>query len=176
MKLTTTFKLLRKAGACESSYRKLRKALKGVKDTESINLLTILDTLNLDDALWALRATEQNCARVASLMAADFRDYANGMITTGDAVWDARDAVWAAREASAAAGAAAREAAEAAGAAAREAAEVAAWATVDATWATAARAAWAAWDAFCAATLAVDAAVLAVREKQAAIFRHYLKD
>ena len=133
MILTTTFKRLRKAGACEPSYRKLRKALKGVKDTESINLLTILDTLNLEDALWALRATQQSRDRVARLMAADFaaevlpiwhkhypsdnrpalaiqaaRDFANGLITP---------------EQLAAAGAAAGAAARAAGAARAAAAD-----------------------------------------------------
>jgi len=106
MILTTTFNLLRKADACKESYTKLRKALKGVKDTEPINLITILEVLNLDDALWALRATEQNCDKVARLMASDFaedtlplwhkyypedkrpaeaiqaaRDFANGLIT-----------------------------------------------------------------------------------------------
>ena len=106
MILTTTFNLLRKADACKESYTKLRKALKGVKDTEPINLITILEVLNLDDALWAFRATEQNCDKVARLMASDFaqealplwhkyypedkrpaeaiqaaRDFANGLIT-----------------------------------------------------------------------------------------------
>jgi len=106
MILTTTFNLLRKADACKESYTKLRKALKGVKDTEPINLITILDVLNIEDALWALRATEQNCDKVARLMASDFaqealptwkkyypndnrpadaiqaaRDFANGLIT-----------------------------------------------------------------------------------------------
>jgi len=76
MILTTTFNLLRKADACKESYTKLRKALKGVKDTEPINLITILEVLNLDDALWALRATEQNCDKVARLMASDFVEYA----------------------------------------------------------------------------------------------------
>ena len=106
MKLTTTFKRLRKAGACTERYKFLRHALKGIKDNEPINLLTILETNGLDDALWALCATAQNCERVARLMAADFaemvlprclkcypnddrprlaiqaaRDFANGLIT-----------------------------------------------------------------------------------------------
>lgn len=74
MTLTTTFKLLRKAGACEPRYKFLRCALKGVKDSDSINLLTILETNGLDDALWALRATAENCDKVARLMAADFAE------------------------------------------------------------------------------------------------------
>ena len=106
MILTTTFNLLRDAAFDHNSYTKLRKALKGVKDTEPINLITILEVLNLDDALWAFRATEQNCDKVARLMAYDFaqealptwkkyypndnrpaeaiqavRDFANGLIT-----------------------------------------------------------------------------------------------
>ena len=106
MKLTTTFKRLRKAGACTERYKFLRHALKGVKDNDSINLLTILETNGLDDALWALCATTQDCEKIAHLMAADFaemalvewlkyypdddrprlaiqaaRDFANGLIT-----------------------------------------------------------------------------------------------
>jgi len=106
MTLTTTFNLLREAAFDKNSYKKLRKALKRVKNTESINLLTILDLCGIRDALWALRATEQNCDNVSRLMAADFaeellprwdkcrpndnrlanaiqsaRDFANGVIT-----------------------------------------------------------------------------------------------
>ena len=74
MKLTTTFRKLRTAGACESRYKFLRTALKGVKDDDPIDLLTILETNGLDDALWALQATEQNCDQIARLMAADFAE------------------------------------------------------------------------------------------------------
>ena len=74
MLLTTTFKLLRKADACMSSYRKLREALIDTTNEEPINLLTILEVLGLKDALWALRATEQNCDKAARLMAADFAE------------------------------------------------------------------------------------------------------
>ena len=134
MNLTTTFKRLRDASACKTRYKFLRAALKGVKDTEPINLLTILETNGLDDALWALSATVENCDKVARLMAADFaeevlpiwkkysddkrpelaikaaRDFANDLITSQEraAAWDAAwDAVWAA--AGDAARAAARE-------------------------------------------------------------------
>ena len=119
MTLTTTFKHLRDVGACKSRYKLLRAALKGVKDTEPINLLTILNTNGLSDALWALRATNENCDKIARLMAADFaeevlpiwnkysdnkrpelaikaaRDFANGhislqeMAAAGDAAWTA---------------------------------------------------------------------------------------
>ena len=74
MKLTTTFTLLHKAGACTSRYKFLREALKDVKDDEPINLLTILETNGFDDALWALCATAENCDKVARLMAADFAE------------------------------------------------------------------------------------------------------
>jgi len=168
MTLTTTFKHLRDVGACKSRYKLLRAALKGVKDTEPINLLTILNTNGLSDALWALRATDENCDKIARLMAADFaeevlpiwhkysdskrpelaikaaRDFANGhislqeMAAAGDAAWTA-------------------------GAAACDA--WAAWAACDAwsaTWA-AGEAAWAAYDAG------------AAEKKQIEIFTCYLQ-
>ena len=139
MTLTTTFQRLRSAGACTERYKFLRAALKGVKDTEPINLLTILRTNGLDDALWALSATSENCDKVARLIAADFaeellpiwrkysqdkrpelaikaaRDFAHGRISVEelDAARDAAgDAVWDA--ARAAVGATARDAERAA--------------------------------------------------------------
>ena len=151
MTLTTTFNLLRKANACAGRYKFLRNALPAVTDDEPINLLTILETNGLDDALWALSATAENCDKVARLMAADFaeqvlplwrkystdkrpelairaaRDFADGLITA---------------EQRAAAGAAAGAAAWAASrAAAWSASRAAAWA---AAWAAARAAAWAA--------------------------------
>jgi len=120
--LTTTLYSLRKHHACESRYWHLVGAL-GTKwgDKEPINLLAILKHNGIEDCLWALCATDQNCDMVARLMAADFaeavlpiyersypgdnrpraaiqvaRDYAHGRI--GEAAW-------------AAAGAASREAA-----------------------------------------------------------------
>ena len=74
MTLTTTFRKLRKASACEERYKFLRAALKGVKDYEPINLLTILSTNGLNDALWALAATVEDCEKTARLMAADFAE------------------------------------------------------------------------------------------------------
>ena len=117
----------------------------GYGDSTPINLLTILRTNGVDDCLWALCATEQNCDQIARLMAADFaeavlpiyeskypsdmrpratiqaaRDFAYGRIDAA-----ARAAARAA--AGAAAGAAAWDTARAAaGAAAREAARAAA--------------------------------------------------
>ena len=74
MTLTTTFKRLRAAGVCTERYKFLRAALKGTKDTEPINLLTILEINGLDDALCALQATAENCDVPARLMAADFAE------------------------------------------------------------------------------------------------------
>ena len=156
MKLTTTFDLLKKAGACEDGYKKLAKFLGGITKygrTTPINLLTILDANGVDDCLWALRATQQECESLCRLMAADFaesvlpiferehpednrprkaieaaRAFSRGEIGAAarDAAWGAaRDAAWAA--AWAATGAAAGAAAWAAAwAAARDAAGAAA--------------------------------------------------
>ena len=129
MQLTTTLNLLHKASACTSRYKVLITALgTDYPADKPIDLLRILETNGLDDALWALRATEQNCDKIARLMTADFaeqvlpiwkkyapddkrpelaiqaaRDFAHGRITVQerDAAWDAaRDAGWdAARDA-----------------------------------------------------------------------------
>ena len=153
--LTTTLYSLRKHHACDSRYGHLVSALgPDYGDKTPINLLAILEHNGVDDCLWALCATAQNCDMVARLMAADFaevvlplyegqhpgdarpraaiqaaRDYAHGHI--GDA---ARDAAWAAAwdAARAAAWDAARDAAWAA---ARDAAWAVAWASArDAAW------------------------------------------
>jgi hypothetical protein len=178
MILTTTLRLLHNAHACTPRYTFLREAL-GPKygDDKPINLLAILKTNGLDDALWALQATAQNCDMVARLMAADFaarvlpiwkkmypkddrpakaikatRDFARGKITC---------------EELAAAGAAAWAAAwDAAGAAAWAAAGAAAWA---AAWDAAGAAAEAA-----AGAAAGAAARAAEKNRQKAIFVSYL--
>ena len=137
MTFTTTFRRLRKAGACTSRYELLRKALSREEygDDTPINLLTILSINGLDDALWALSATAENCDKIARLMAADFaeqvlpiwqkysedkrpelaitaaRDFAHGRIDRNQLA-DAWAAAWAVP--GAAAWAAARAAAEAA--------------------------------------------------------------
>src|SRR5271157_2134327 len=77
MVFTTTLNLLKKAGACASGYAKLLDGMGGPSfdHDKPINLLTILETNGLDDCLWALFcATEQNCDKVARLMAADFAE------------------------------------------------------------------------------------------------------
>jgi hypothetical protein len=77
MRLTTTLNLLHKVAVCQARYKVLVSAL-GIdylKDQE-ISLLTILETNGINDALWALRATTQDCEKVARLMAADFAELA----------------------------------------------------------------------------------------------------
>jgi hypothetical protein len=115
MKLITTLDLLHKANACAPRYKVLRAALgNDYPHDQPIDLLTILDRNGLEDALWALRATVENCDKIAWLMAADFaelalpiwqkyssdrrpemaikaaRDHANGLITS--AAWAAAGA------------------------------------------------------------------------------------
>jgi hypothetical protein len=156
--LTTSLYRLRKFHACESRYSHLGSALgEDYGDKTPINLLRILEANGVEDCLWALCATDQNCDMVARLMAADFaegvlplyeqrypndtrpraaiqaaRDYAHGRI--GAAAWDAaRDA---ARDAASAA------AWDAAWGVAKDAASAAAWgvakdAARDAAWAAA---------------------------------------
>ena len=74
MKLTTSFALLKKAGACAGRYLFLAKALGGIteygKDTP-IDLLTILETNGVDDCLWALQATAEDASRITELIIAD---------------------------------------------------------------------------------------------------------
>ena len=76
MVLTTTLNRLHAANACAERYQHLLKALGGpsVNHDAPINLLTILDSNGVDDCLWALQATEQNCDVVARLMACDFAE------------------------------------------------------------------------------------------------------
>jgi hypothetical protein len=172
VRLTTTLNRLWEARACSTGYATLLAGIGGPSfDHDApINLLTILQTNGVEDCLWALCATEQNCDKVARLMAADFaeavlpiyeKDYPNDMrpraainatrafalgkirAAARDAAWAAaRDAAWAA--AGDAAWDAARDAAgDAAGAAARAAARVAAGAAArDAARDAAGAAAW----------------------------------
>ena len=83
MKLTTTFNLLKLAGACGQEvgcgegYDKLSQFLGGTsiygKDTE-INILTILESNGLDDAVWALEATKEESDKTRCLIACDFAE------------------------------------------------------------------------------------------------------
>ena len=77
MKMTTTFNKLKKAEACTSGYRTLAKHLGSVEEygaDKEINLLTILDSNGLDDALWCLRATVQDCDKEKRLIACEFAE------------------------------------------------------------------------------------------------------
>ena len=75
--LTTTLAKLKEAGACTDGYRKLANSLGGVKaygvDTP-INLMHILGSNGVDDCLWSLRATTEECESLCRLMAADFAE------------------------------------------------------------------------------------------------------
>ena len=143
MRLTTTLNLLHKAKACTARYEVLLATLGANYPMDAeISLLTILETNGIDDALWALRATAEDCEKVARLMVADFaesalanwtkyypndnrpalavqaaRDFANGLIVREDlaaARSAAESAAWSA------AGSAAWSAASAAGSAQAE--------------------------------------------------------
>jgi hypothetical protein len=78
--LTTSFRLLHQAGACEDRYRVLAAALGGVgfygRDTP-ITILQILAANGLDDALWALCAVEQRAEgdRFSRLLACDYAEH-----------------------------------------------------------------------------------------------------
>jgi hypothetical protein len=159
--MKTTLNKIRSHSPCASGWERLLKNLQKTKaDDEPLALTTILESNDLDDALWCLRAVDGHeremrlyavdCARSVQHLMTDQRSldaldvaerFANGLATqaelaaaraAGDA---ARAAAWAARDAARAAWAA-RAAAWAAG----DAARAAAWAARDAAW----DAAWAA--------------------------------
>ena len=81
--LHTTFALLRQHGACTDGYKKLAKALGGVKaygQDKPIPLTAVLDSNGLDDTLWCLRAVlpEEKAERdkQARLLACDYAERA----------------------------------------------------------------------------------------------------
>ena len=179
--LTTTFELLKNHSACEEGYRKLGKYLGGITTygkRTPINLLTILESNGVDDMLWCLRATKENCDKVSRLMAADF---AEEVLPIFEKAYPddkrPRKAIQASRDF--ANGRISSEEREATGEAARIAAWGAAWAAaldaaLDAARVAARVAAWAA--ARVAAGAAARGAVRdATREKQAQICKRYLK-
>jgi hypothetical protein len=194
MEFTVTLSALREAGACFPGYNKVVRMLQGAFLTEDdekaeryfshqhdapISLLSILDSNELDDALWSLRCVP-NCDRDArlyavwcarqvqhlmtdqrSLNALDIAEKFANVQATEEELDAAGDAAWVAARAAtnAATGDAARDAAwvaarDAARAATNAAARAAAW---DAARAAAWVVAWdaaraAAWDAARAAT------------------------
>lgn len=191
--LTTTFQNIRKHRPCESGYRKLAKALGGIKsygDATPIPILKIIETNGIDDALWCFRTVEDKAA--ARLVEVGFliwllADPEEGVIrfVQGDARTRQREAIegvikllirektgWAGapNEWDAARAAAWDAAGDAAGDAARDAAGDAAWAAWEATWAAANAAIWAAtwaatWDAAGAAQARKLAEILSAREQ-----------
>ena len=76
--LHTTFRKARKAGACLSKYKKMAKALGGVKkygkDTP-IPLDKILDVCGFDAALWCLCCVIEPADREIRLLACDFAEH-----------------------------------------------------------------------------------------------------
>lgn len=122
MKFTTTLNAIRKHGPCTGGWEKLLAHLGKTKaDDEPLDLLTVLDSNGLEDALWCLRAIDGCdreirlyavwCARQVEHLLTDqhSRDaldvaerYANGdatddeLATARDAAVAARDAAWAA--------------------------------------------------------------------------------
>ena len=74
-KLTTTLALLKKHGVCKSGYHTLRKSL-GLKwpAGKPINLLHILKSNGVQDMLWCLCATREDCVRVRVGLCANFAE------------------------------------------------------------------------------------------------------
>ena len=204
--LTTTFRLLRELNACKKGYTKLVRGLGGVnaygKDTP-IPLWRILETNNLADTLWSLRAVpvEQRTERdrIARLFGCDCaehvlpiyeakypgdlrprqaieaaRRYADGLVTAAE-MEAAWVSAWAAEEAAVSAVSAA-DAVSAAWAAAGAAVSAAEEAAVSAEAAAdAAGAAWAAAEAaWVSARAAEEAAWAGEREWQTARLREML--
>ena len=155
--MKTTLNKIRKFSPCESGWTKLLKHLgKTQADDEPLPLLAVLESNDLDAALWCLRAVDGHdkekrlfavwCARQVQHLMTDPRsiaalDVAEGF-ANGEATREELKAAWAAAE----------DAARAAAAAAWAAAWAAARAAADAAMAVACAAAEdAAWSSACAA-------------------------
>ena len=77
MKLTTTLNKIRACSPCASGWRKLVNHLGEDFDPNAeINLLTVLESNDVADMLWTLRATDQDSKRVASQLAIEFAEQA----------------------------------------------------------------------------------------------------
>jgi len=193
--MNTTLNKIKAHNPCESGYQKLLNHLgKTEADDEPLPFMTILESNDIEDAIWSLRTCEdQRAVRLFACGVAESvlhiyekkypsdkrprkaidvsRKYANGEATKEElaAAWDAAwDAAWAAAKAAwAAACAAASDAVSDAASAAWAAAQGAAKAAAGAAGA-------AAWDAaWVAARSALDAAWDAEREKQVELFKKY---
>ena len=191
-KSTTTLAAIRAASPCESGWKKLLAALGKTKaDSEPLDLLTVLNSNGLDDALWVMsfampdarlaRHFQAWCAEqvlhIFEAVRPDDRRVRDQieMLRRDDATKAERDAAraaaWAARDAAwASAWASARDAAEAA----RDAADAAAWASAEAA---ARAAAWASAEAAEAAAEAADASAWAsARDAQESRLRKMLNE
>lgn len=200
MTYTVTLKAIRAHGPCKDEWEKLLRHLgKTAAKDEPLDLLTVLDSNGLDDALWCLRALGPEHDNAVRLLVCDLvepamrfvqpgenrpqealrvaRAFARGKATADDLA-AAGAAAGAAAEAAAwaSARASARAAAGAAGYVAWDdavtAARAAAWASArDAAWDATGAAAEAAWaTAWAAAGYAAEAA----RAEQERIFRAWL--
>ena len=92
--LTTSFKLLREAGACKDRYGHLRRAMgSGFGDTKSIAITAVLELNGLDDALWALRTVPEEQASERDLLSRTFacRSVRETPLADGRRVWDLLD-------------------------------------------------------------------------------------
>jgi hypothetical protein len=75
MRLTTTLNRIRDCEPCTTGWRKLLDYLgKDFDPNAEINLLTLLDSNDVPDLLWTLRATVQDSRRVASQLAIEFAE------------------------------------------------------------------------------------------------------
>ena len=75
MRLTTTLNRIRDCGPCMTGWRKLLDYLgKDFDPDAEINLLTLLDSNDVPDLLWTLRATVQDSRKVASRLAIEFAE------------------------------------------------------------------------------------------------------
>ncbi len=167
----TTLNKIRENSPCEDGWAKLLKHLGKTKaDDEVVLLSTVLESNDLDDALWCLCAVD-GYDKESRKLACDFA-------MTVEHLWDMPDIVrqyltTQDEEIRAAARDAARDAA---GAAARGAARGAAWAAAGAAaWAAARDAAWAAAGA-AARAAARDAARDAAWAAQTGIFKKFLAE
>ena len=188
--ICTTLNKIREHAACADGWQKLLAGLnKAGPDDEPLPLVRILDINGIDDALWALRATD--CDREARLLAVAYARLVQHLMTDARSI-AALDVAerYANEQASAEELIEARASADAAWndavLAARASADAAlafAWASAWAAWAAcgavrdiARAAAIAARDASNAAMWAADAAAdaAAVREEQVELFKEIL--
>ena len=161
-KSTTTLAAIRAASPCESGWKKLLAALGKTKaDSEPLDLLTVLNSNGLDDALWVM-----SFAMPDARLARHFQAWcAEQVLHIFEAVRPddrrVRDQIEMLRR-------------DDATKAERDAARVAAWASSEAAWASADAAARVAADA--AARASAEAAWASARDAQESRLRKMLND